>query len=49
MTEEHADTRDINDPARLAEERAGQVEKEAAEIRRTQVPVETEPPTTFRL
>lgn len=48
MTEEHTDTRDLDDPARLAEERAAQVDKEAAEIRRVVVPIETEPPPTFR-
>ncbi|MDE3112509.1 MAG: hypothetical protein KGK34_06155 [Chloroflexota bacterium] len=42
------DARDPDDPARLAEERAAQVEREAAEIRGVNVPIETEPPTTFR-
>ncbi len=42
------DERDLDDLARLAEECAAQVEREAAEIRRVAVPIETEPPTTFR-
>jgi hypothetical protein len=44
-----ADTeRDKDDPSRLAEEAASQVAKQAADLRAVKVPIETEPPTTFR-
>jgi hypothetical protein len=42
------DTRPIDDPARLAEEARGIVDKNAAEIRKQRVPIATEPPTVFR-
>ena len=48
MEEGHADPRDLNDPARLAEEARAQIEKYAAEIRAAKSPIETEPPTIFR-
>jgi hypothetical protein len=40
--------REKDDPARLAEEAAAQVTKQAADIRGVKVPIETEPPTAFR-
>ena len=43
-----ADQRPIDDPARLAEEARALIETQAAEIRRAVVPIETEPPTTYR-
>jgi hypothetical protein len=48
MAEQTDDTRDVNDPARLADEARAQVEKHAAELRAANVPIETEPPTTYR-
>jgi hypothetical protein len=42
------DTRPIDDPARLADEARGIVEKNAAEIRKQRVPIVTEPPTVYR-
>ncbi len=48
MAEEHADTRDPNDPERLADEARAQVQKQAAELRAAKAPTETEPPTVYR-
>jgi hypothetical protein len=45
---ETADTRPIDDPARLADEARGIIEKNAAEIRKQKVPIALEPPTVFR-
>lgn len=42
------DTRDVNDPQRLAEEARALVEKQATEIRGADVPIATEPPTAYR-
>ncbi len=42
------DARDKDDPERLAEEAKAQVEKQAADIRAAKVPIEIEPPTSFR-
>ena len=43
-----ADTRDKDDPARLADEAREQVQRLARELRGTKVPIETEPPAIFR-
>lgn len=48
MEKEGQDTRDRDDPARLAEEARAQVEKQAADLRAVKVPIETEPPAAFR-
>jgi hypothetical protein len=42
------DTRDIDDPARLAEEAREQREKMAAELRAAPLRIEVEPATTYR-
>lgn len=42
------DARDIDDPARLADEARDQREKMAAELRGAQLPIEVEPATTYR-
>ena len=42
------DTRDIDDPARLADEAREQREKMAAELRSAPLPIEVEPATTYR-
>jgi len=42
------DTRDRDDPARLADEAREGIEKQAAEIRKATVPIETEPPSVYR-
>lgn len=48
MAEERGDTRDRDDPARLADEARANIEKQAADLRATKVPIETEPPTAYR-
>ena len=48
MAEEKGDTRDKDDPERLADEARALIEKHAAEIRAANVPIETEPPATYR-
>jgi hypothetical protein len=49
MAEEKApDTRDRDDPTLLAEQAREQIQKLAADLRATKVPIETEPPTTYR-
>jgi hypothetical protein len=40
--------RNIDDPTRLADEAREFVQKAATELRAQRVPIETEPPTTFR-
>ena len=47
MTEQGNDTRDVDDPARLAEEARAQADKMAADLRAAKVPIETEPPTAY--
>lgn len=42
------DTRDLDDPSRLAEEARDQREKMAAELRGAKVPIETEPATVYK-
>ena len=42
------DTRDIDDPARLADEAREQREKMAAELRSAPLPIEVEPATIYR-
>jgi len=42
------DTRDIDDPARLADEAREQREKMAAELRAAPLRIEVEPATTYR-
>jgi hypothetical protein len=42
------DPRDLDDPARLADEAREQRERMAAELRAAGVPIATEPATTFR-
>jgi hypothetical protein len=42
------DERNIDDPARLADEAREIVQKAATELRAQRIPIETEPPTTFR-
>lgn len=42
------DTRDIDDPARLADEAREQREKMAAELRGASLPIEVEPATIYR-
>ena len=42
------DERDIDDPARLADEARDIVQKAATELRAQRLPIETEPPTVFR-
>jgi hypothetical protein len=39
--------RNIDDPARLADEARENVQKAATELRAQRVPIETEPPTVF--
>ena len=39
---------DKDDPARLADEARQQIERSAAELRKAKVPIETEPPSTYR-
>jgi hypothetical protein len=41
------DERNIDDPARLADEARENLQKTATELRATRVPIETEPPTVF--
>jgi hypothetical protein len=40
--------RNIDDPARLADEARDNVQKAATELRAQRVPIETEPPTVFK-
>ena len=42
------DTRDIDDPSRLADEAREQREKMAAELRAASLRIEVEPATTYR-
>jgi hypothetical protein len=42
------DERDIDDPARLADEAREIVQKAAMELRAQRIPIETEPPTIFK-
>ena len=42
------DKRERDDPARLADEARAQIEKQAADLRAAKVPIETEPPATYR-
>ena len=39
---------DIDDPALLAQQAREGIEKSSAELRKSRVPIETEPPTVFR-
>lgn len=48
MADEDADTRDLNDRTRLAEEAATQMKKHAADLRAANVAIETEPPAAYR-
>lgn len=48
MTEERTDTRDRDDPARLADEARAAVDERSAELRAATVPIATEPPTVYR-
>lgn len=43
-----SDTRDIDDPARLADEAREQREKMAVELRSAPLPIEVEPCTIYR-
>lgn len=47
MAEQASDTRDVDDPARLADEARALAAKHAAELRAAKVPIETEPPTVY--
>ncbi len=47
-TTEAADTRPIDDPARLGDEARATIDKNASEIRKQRVSITTEPPTVFR-
>lgn len=47
-TAPQADTRPIDDPARLADEARATLDKNATEIRKQTVPIATEPPTVYR-
>jgi hypothetical protein len=40
--------RDIDDPDLLRSQAREGIEKSAAELRKTKVPIETEPPTVYR-
>jgi len=42
------EVRDRDDPARLAEEAREQLAKNAEALRAVKVPIDTEPPTTYR-
>jgi hypothetical protein len=42
------DERNIDDPARLADEARENVQKAATDLRAQRIPIETEPPTVFR-
>jgi hypothetical protein len=42
------DERNIDDPARLADEAREIVQKAATELRAQRIPIETEPPTIFK-
>jgi len=42
------DERNINDPARLADEAREIVQKAATELRAQRIPIDTEPPTIFK-
>ena len=48
MDEKGGETRDKDDPALLAEQARDQVAKLAAELRAAKVPIETEPPSSYR-
>lgn len=49
MTEAKKDTpQNIDDPQLLAQQAREAIEKSAADLRKTRVPIETEPPTVFR-
>ena len=49
MAEEKKDPpKDINDPELLAQQAREAIEKSAADLRKTRVPIETEPPTVYR-
>lgn len=48
MAHEQSDTRDRDDPARLADEARVTLGKQSAELRTTKVPIETESPTVYR-
>lgn len=48
MADQENDTRDVDDPARLAEEARAQADKMAAALRAAKAPIETEPPTVYR-
>ena len=48
MDEKGAETRDKDDPELLAEQAREQVAKLAAELRAAKVPIETEPPPSYR-
>lgn len=48
MAEQGNDTRDVDDPARLAEEARATAAKLAADLSAAKVPIATEPPTVYR-
>ena len=48
VSEQRDDTRDIDDPARLADEARAHIDEMAADVRAATVPIETEPPTLYR-
>jgi hypothetical protein len=48
VDEKGAETRDKDDPTLLAEQAREQVAKLAAELRASKVPIETEPPASYR-
>jgi len=48
MEEKAPETRDKDDPTLLAEQAREQVLKHAADLRSAKVPIETEPPATYR-
>jgi len=48
VTEEAADSRDPDDPGRLADEARALSAKFSAGLRAAEVPIETEPPTAYK-
>jgi hypothetical protein len=48
VDEKGAETRDRDDPTLLAEQAREQIAKLAAELRASKVPMETEPPGSYR-
>src|SRR3954470_19599008 len=48
VEEKNDAAKDINDPELLAQQAREAIEKSSADLRKTRVPIETEPPTVYR-